>query len=131
VRRKSALALPFQRLTVGSKCRGEDSVLESRVSLGLFSVSFLARVKRDMQTLSIELPDSVFSALRRSPPEFVREMRLAAAVKWYETGSISQDKAAEIAGLTRSSFLDALARFRVSPFQYTKEELAAELSDAD
>ena len=43
----------------------------------------------------IELPEEVFSALRRTPQAFVSEMRLAAAVKWYELGLLSQSKAAE------------------------------------
>jgi predicted HTH domain antitoxin len=81
-----------------------------------------------MTIVSVELPESAFSALRRAPEEFVKEMRLAAAVKWYELGEISQEKAAEIAGLTRSEFINALARFRVSPFQYSGRELAEELS---
>src|SRR6266540_690801 len=42
--------------------------------------------------------------------------RLAAAVKWYELGMISQSKAAEVAGISRQAFLEALARFKVSPF---------------
>jgi predicted HTH domain antitoxin len=81
-----------------------------------------------MTTLVVELPESVFSALRRSPQEFVGEMRIAAAVKWYEVGQLSQGKAAEVAGLTRAEFIEALSRFQVSPFQYTAEELAEDLS---
>ena len=81
-----------------------------------------------MTTLAVELPESVFSALRRSPQEFVQEMRLAAAVKWYELGQLSQGKAAEVAGLTRAEFIEALSRFRVSPFQYSAEELAEDLA---
>ncbi len=81
-----------------------------------------------MTTLAVELPESVFSALRRSPQEFVQEMRIAAAVKWYELGQLSQGKAAEVAGLTRAEFIEALSRFQVSPFQYTAEELAEDLA---
>lgn len=79
-----------------------------------------------METVSIQLPETVFTALHKEPNEFVQEMRIAAAVKWYELGEISQGKAAEIAGLSRSEFIDALARYKVSPSQYTAEELAKE-----
>ena len=77
--------------------------------------------------VSFELPESVFSALREEPGAFVKEMRLAAAMKWYELGMISQSKAAEIAGVTRHELIEAFARFKVSPFQETAEELATEL----
>ncbi len=80
-----------------------------------------------MQTITVTLPDTAFAALRKSPDEFVREMRIAAAVKWYELGDLSQGKAAEVAGLSRRDFIDALSRFRVSPLQYTAEELAEEV----
>jgi len=80
--------------------------------------------------LSIELPQDAFSALRQEPVVFVQEMRLAAAVKWYEVGRISQAKAAEIAGISRAEFLAALARYAVTPFQYqSADELIGEVVD--
>jgi hypothetical protein len=41
-------------------------------------------------------------------------------------GVVSQEKAAEIAGLCREDFLMSLLKFRVSPFQYTAEEVLKE-----
>lgn len=78
--------------------------------------------------LTIELPDDAFSILRLAPEAFVRELRLAAAVKCYEAGKISQSKAAELAGISREAFLEALVRSDVSPFQVTPQELEEELA---
>ncbi len=84
-----------------------------------------------MKTISIELPETVFSALRQAPDEFVQEMRIAAAVKWYELGKISQGKASEIAGLSRAEFIKALSRYQVDFMQYTASELEEEMSHVD
>ena len=82
----------------------------------------------EMVHLSLDLPRDVFSAVRQDPDGFVREMRAAAAVKWYENGVISQGKAAEIAGLSRAEFVNALNQFKVSPFQYNADEIVAEVT---
>jgi len=79
-----------------------------------------------MVRMTIDLPESSLAALRKGPQEFAAEMRLAAAVKWYEMGTLSQGRAAEVAGLSRAAFIDSLARFGVSPFQYTADEVQQE-----
>lgn len=84
-----------------------------------------------MQNVSVEIPANTFAALGESPDDFVSEMRIAAAVKWYELGRLSQGKAAEVAGLTRAGFIEALSRLKVSPMQYTERELIRELDDAE
>ncbi len=80
-----------------------------------------------MIQIQLNLPEGAFSALRSTPTEFGQELLIAAVVKWYEVGMISQSKAAEIAGISRHQFLAALNRFEVAPFQTTAEELEEEL----
>lgn len=77
--------------------------------------------------LKIDMPEGAFSALRMDPEGLTKELRLAAAVKWFEIGIISQEKAAEIADLSRAEFIFSLSRFNVSPFQYTIDEIREEL----
>ena len=81
----------------------------------------------DTVLLSFEINRDSLSALRKDPEHFLPEMRLAAAVKWYELGILSQSKAAEVAGVSRSEFLASLSRFQVSPFQYGADEIADEV----
>ncbi len=77
--------------------------------------------------VTLQIPEDVFSALRRSPDEFGRELRLAAAIHWYERGEVSQEKAAEIAGLDRTDFLLQLAREGEDAFVVDFDDLKREL----
>lgn len=80
-----------------------------------------------LTTISFELDSAVFGALRLSPDEFAREMRIAAAVQWYAQGLVAQGRAAELAGLTRADFLDELYRRKVPACQVTADELSDEI----
>ena len=80
-----------------------------------------------MTEITLRLPEEVFAALRRSPEEFAREMRLAAAIHWYERGEISQEKAAEIAGLDRTDFLRTLASEQQNAFVVDFDDLKREI----
>ena len=79
-----------------------------------------------MIPLTIDMPEGAFASLGKDPVAFARELRVAAAVKWYEMRLVSQARAAEIAGLSRAEFLDMLGRFRVTAFQMDAQELAEE-----
>lgn len=80
-----------------------------------------------MATISYEIPSSAFAALHLAPKELAREMRVAACVQWYAQGLLSQERAAEIAGLSRAEFLEELFRRRVPACQVTLEELIEEI----
>jgi predicted HTH domain antitoxin len=78
----------------------------------------------------VELPESLLTTFAETPEDFARELRLAAAIQWYREGRISQGKGAEIAGLSRHDFLDALFRARVPACQVSIEELEEEVDRA-
>ncbi|MEO1369708.1 MAG: UPF0175 family protein [Acidobacteriota bacterium] len=81
-----------------------------------------------MTTLTLKLPDAVFATRRKSPDEFLLDLRLAAAIHWYLRGEISQEKAAQVAGLDRTDFLLALAREQIDAFPVDFDDLDRELS---
>ena len=80
-----------------------------------------------MVRMTIEVPEGVLASLHKDPTTFAMELRLVAAIKWYELRAVSQARAAELAGLSRAEFLEALGRYGVTPFQYDADEINAEL----
>jgi len=69
-----------------------------------------------MTHLDGEIPESLFTALRKAPHEVAAEMRIAAAIHWYQQSAISMERAAETADMSRAEFLAELARRRVDVF---------------
>ncbi|KAF0242679.1 MAG: hypothetical protein FD180_3780 [Planctomycetota bacterium] len=79
-----------------------------------------------MVRVTLDFDESVLASVRQDSGGFGRELRLVAAVKWYEMRQLSQERAAAVAGLSRAEFMKALGRFGVSPFQTDPEELGEE-----
>ena len=83
-----------------------------------------------MKTISIDIPENAVFSVSASDEDLARGLRLAAAILWYDKGLISQGKGAEIAGLTRVEFIDALGQANVSAIQTSVEEIKAEKEQA-
>ena len=77
--------------------------------------------------VTVEVPEHAVRLFGGDETRFGREMYETAVAKWYDEGRISSGKGAELLGISRADFLDLLFRHKVSPFQYTPEELAEEL----
>jgi predicted HTH domain antitoxin len=76
-----------------------------------------------MARIHFDIDEGVLVEMKLEPQQFIRELRFAAAVKWYEERAVSQDRAAQIAGLSRREFIEALSRYGLSPCRDTLEEL--------
>ena len=66
-----------------------------------------------MTHVDVTVPDSLLSALKKDAHEVAAELRLAAAIHWYQQGVLSMERATETADMSRADFLGELARRRV------------------
>jgi predicted HTH domain antitoxin len=80
-----------------------------------------------MRELRLNYPDDLEQAVNLTPEEMTAQVLLMAALKMFELGKLSSGKAAELAGLSRVEFLEACGRYRVPIFNYSPEELQAEI----
>jgi predicted HTH domain antitoxin len=85
------------------------------------------RREQSMPVVTFHFRDETIETLGGTPEEFSREFRQAAAIFWYSKGIISQGKGAEIAGMSRREFIEALGRAEVEVIQITAEELGEEV----
>lgn len=76
-----------------------------------------------MATITPDIPEDAWAGSRQSAQDFAHELRLAAAIYWYATGRISQEKAARLAGLDRTEFILALSREKVDIFQNDLDQM--------
>ena len=78
-----------------------------------------------MHRVAVDLPSQAVDELGLPGDELAREMRIAAAICWYGRSELSQQQAANVAGLSRGDFLRACERAGVNVFQLdTSEEIA-------
>jgi predicted HTH domain antitoxin len=79
-----------------------------------------------MPDVGVTVPDGLLAALRKAPHELAAEIRLAAAIHWYQQAALSMERAAETAGMDRAEFLAELARRRVDVIVVDDRDLADE-----
>ncbi len=75
-----------------------------------------------MKTLTLNLPDSL--DLDNS------DLSMLIATKLYEQGKLSLGQASELAGLTKRTFAELLAKYEVSIFNSPASDLAKDVTNA-
>ena len=73
-----------------------------------------------MKTLTLQIPDNLDE----------KEAQTLFAAKLYEKGFLSLGQAAELAGYSKRTFMELLANYEVSVFNYSETELDKEILNA-
>ena len=73
-----------------------------------------------MKILTLQVPDNLDE----------KEARTLLAAKLFEKGSLSLGQAAELAGFSKRTFMELLANYEVSLFNYSETELDKEILHA-
>ena len=74
-----------------------------------------------------DVPEESLVALKITRDAFAAELRMAAAMKYFELGRLSSGAAARLAGVPRVVFGARLADFGIDTFRLTEEELQREI----
>ena len=80
-----------------------------------------------MAEVTVPYPAGLEESVQTTREEVQEQIRLMAALKMFELGKLSSGRAAELAGLSRASFFDACARYKVSVFNYPSEDIESEV----
>ncbi len=75
-----------------------------------------------MRTLHLHIPDSV--------EKNDSELTMIIAAKLYEDGTLSSAQAAELAGVSKRTFIELLGKYGVSVFSSSLDDLDSDISNA-
>jgi predicted XRE-type DNA-binding protein len=73
--------------------------------------------------VTVEVPENALELLGAEAERFGREMLVAAVLRWFEEGRLSQGQVATMLGMKRGEFFDLLYEHRVSPVQMSVQDL--------
>lgn len=75
-----------------------------------------------MRTVNIALPDNLDLS--------AKEVTTALAAQLYDIGKLSLGQAANLAGYSKSTFMELLVNYKVSVFNYPAEDLDQDIENA-
>ena len=81
------------------------------------------------EIVTVRIPGGIQQMLNRTPEELGCDLRLYAALMFFQLDKLSSGAAAELAGVPRVMFLDLCAEYDIPVSQITPDELRQEISD--
>ena len=82
-----------------------------------------------MKTIEIEYPETIPAVLNLSTETFEEEARFALAVKLYELGRLTSGQAAQLAKISRVTFLLNCKKYGADTVEWDQTEIDSEFQD--
>jgi predicted HTH domain antitoxin len=79
-------------------------------------------IAMNLRTLQINFPNTI--------EQSDEELRLLIAAKLYENGTLTSGQAAQLAGLSKREFIEAIGNYNVSVFSGLVEDLESDIKNA-
>ncbi len=80
------------------------------------------------ETITLEVSQDLLAALKMGATDLGEQLRILAAVAFFQEKQLSLGKAAELAGLNRLAFMDLLAQKGIVAFDYDESALNTDLA---
>ena len=82
-----------------------------------------------VKKMELSVAEDILLALNEKPSEFLKDIRIFAAIKFFEIGKLSIGKAADLAEMSKLDFIELLSQQNISVYNYPPEELEEDLSN--
>ena len=79
------------------------------------------------ETMTFEVSQDLLASLKMGIQDLAQEIRLMAAISYFQEKKLSLGKAADLAGCNRFSFMDILAQKGIVIFDYDESIVDSEL----
>lgn len=79
------------------------------------------------RNIDLSITEDIFLALNENQEQFKKDMKVYAAIKFFEAGKLSVGKAAKLGEMKKMEFIKLLSSHRVSVYNYPSDELKDDL----
>jgi len=71
-----------------------------------------------VKKMELSVAEDILLALNEKPSEFLKDIRIFDAIKFFEIGKLSIGKAADLAEMSKLDFIELLSKQKISVYNY-------------
>ena len=79
-----------------------------------------------MKMTELNMPEDILYALNETKNDFIKKMRLYAAMEFYKMQKLSMGKASELAEMNKTDFMFELGKYEIAAINYDEDDFKEE-----